>query len=429
MQIPIEMKDETNHFLLESTVAGIVKPSSTEVSEITFSQPTLVPQSDQDVSITEALENNSLPSLAPSGIKAKNNVKPDMQLTQEKRSHVDLAQLNDTVSEAVSVPLDATAVDIPFPEADSLSGDHVTNHIRSEKSGHRMETVCTDRVSEGLLQKEYRSAADGIFPDLHRATISHRDNRTNVTAQQEGGYIATANQKPTTAVNNRTVVIGQSPSDGLSQVELVDTAVFMKHSTAGATAADQENQQNWNSSPDHNHSTTNRTEFPLQVEITNTLSNSRNRSTAPEGPAGINTQAVIDQIMDAKQSMNNGYGRIRITLDPPNLGTVNLEIVVRKERIEVVMTADNSGVQQALQSRVDDVFTALQRQDLKIENFQILLQDSGVNSQQTNNGSMYGQHQEHQAKQGLIDGNIATQPLIQPIRESEPVRGLVSIFV
>jgi flagellar hook-length control protein FliK len=163
--------------------------------------------------------------------------------------------------------------------------------------------------------------------------------------------------------------------------------------------------------------------------MTNILSGSGNRLTASEGPAGINTQAVIDQIMDAKQSMNNGFGRVRITLDPPNLGTVNLEIVVRKERVEVVITADNSGVQQALQSRVDDVRTALQRQDLKIENFQILLQDNGANQQQANSGAMFGQHQEHQARQNLIDGNIPTQPLIQPIRESEPVRGLVSIFV
>ena len=163
--------------------------------------------------------------------------------------------------------------------------------------------------------------------------------------------------------------------------------------------------------------------------MTNILSGSGNRLTASDGPAGINTQAVIDQIMDAKQSMNNGFGRVRITLDPPNLGTVNLEIVVRKERVDVVMTADNSGVQQALQSRVDDVRTALQRQDLKIENFQILLQDNAANQQQANSGATFGQRQEQQARQNLMGGNIPIQPLIQPIRESEPTRGLVSIFV
>ena len=241
-----------------------------------------------------------------------------------------------------------------------------------------------------------------------------------LAAQKEGGYLATATQKPIAAVNDRAAAIGQSLSEGSSQVELADTAVFMKGSPAGTTAADQDNQQHWNTSPDRHHSTTNRTEFPLRAEMTNILSGSGNRLAASDGPAGINTQAVIDQIMDAKQSMNNGFGRVRITLDPPNLGTVNLEIVVRKERVDVVMTADNSGVQQALQSRVDDIRTALQRQDLKIENFQILLQDNAANQQQANSGATFGQHQEQQARQNLMDGNIPIQPLIQPIRESEP---------
>ena len=203
----------------------------------------------------------------------------------------------------------------------------------------------------------------------------------------------------------------------------------MKSSPAGTTAADQDDLQSWKASPDRHHSPTNQTEFPLRAEMTNMLSGSGNRLTASGGPAGINTQAVIDQILDAKQSMNNGFGRVRITLDPPNLGTVNLEIVIRKERLEVVMTADNSGVQQALQSRVDDIRTALQRQDLKIENFQILLQDNGANQQQANSGAAFGQRQEHQARQNLMDSSIPTQPLIQPTRESGPAKGLVSIFV
>jgi flagellar hook-length control protein FliK len=428
MSVPTEMTDEANHNLLEDPVARIVKSPFTGISEIIQSQPGMVPPSGQDASMTVALGKNSLPSLGLSGIRARNNVKSDIQLTPEKRNQADLAQANDAVSEPVSGTLVTTVADTPFPEVDSLSGDHETNHIRTEKSGHQTEAESMDRVSEELRQKDNKSAADSVFPDLRRATISRRDNTTDSATQKEG-YIATANQKPTTAVNDRAAATGQSTSEGLSQVELADTAVFMKNSAAGATAADQENQQNWNASSDRNHSTTNRTEFPLRAEMTNILSGNGNRLTVSEGPAGINTQAVIDQILDAKQSMNNGFGRVRITLDPPNLGTVNLEIVVRKERVEVVMTADNSGVQQALQSRVDDIRTALQRQDLKIENFQILLQDNAANQQQANSGATFGQRQEHQARQNLMDGNIPTQPLIQAIRESEPARGLVSIFV
>ena len=62
-------------------------------------------------------------------------------------------------------------------------------------------------------------------------------------------------------------------------------------------------------------------------------------------------QAVIDQILEARQGVGNEFGRIRILLNPPNLGTVDLEIVVRGEKVEVVMTAENAAVQRALQSR------------------------------------------------------------------------------
>ena len=200
---------------------------------------------------------NQPSTLGLSGIRARNNVKSDIPLTTENRSQADQAQTNNAICKAVSVTLAATVADTPFPEVDSSSGDHVTNHIRAEKSRHKTEAGSMDRVSEVLRQKEDKSAADGIFPDLHRATISHRDNRTDSAAQKEGGHIATATQKPTAAVNDRVAAIEPSLSEGLTQVELADTAVFMKGSPAGTTAADQDNQQNWNVSPDRNHSTTN----------------------------------------------------------------------------------------------------------------------------------------------------------------------------
>jgi flagellar hook-length control protein FliK len=93
------------------------------------------------------------------------------------------------------------------------------------------------------------------------------------------------------------------------------------------------------------------------------------------------------------------------------------------------MTADNSGVQQALQSRVDDIRTALQRQDLKIENFQILLQDNTAHQQQGYSGATFGQQQKWQEGQNQMENQVPVEPLIQPIVGSRRDMGLVSIFV
>ncbi len=119
IQIPTGMNDEANQALLEDSAAGIAKSTFTAISEIIQSQPVMIPQSDQDASMTGALGNNSLPPLGLSGIRARNNAKSDMPLTTEKRSHADLAQTNDAVSEAVSLTLGATVADTPFPEVDS----------------------------------------------------------------------------------------------------------------------------------------------------------------------------------------------------------------------------------------------------------------------------------------------------------------------
>lgn len=366
--------------------------------------------------------------MTPSITATRKDVKLTMPLNTDIEDQVGQAQTANTGREAVFVALGATEEDNTLPKVDFSSSEPVTNHNRPAKSQHRIETESMDDMAKALHQNNDKSAAHSIFSDIRRMTVSHHDSRTDTAAQKEGPYIATVPQKPLPAASDRIAGTGQPVSND-SQVELPDKAVFMKSSPVGTTAADQGDQKIWNIASDRHHRTTNQGEFPLRAEMTNILSTQGSRSSTTHGPAGINTQAVIDQILDAKQALNNGFGRARITLDPPNLGTVNLEIVVRKERVEVVITADNSGVQQALQSRVDDIRTALQRQDLKIETFQVLLQDNTANQHQGNSGATFGQRKEHQARQILMDDSIPVQPLMQPIRESETVRGMVSIFV
>jgi flagellar hook-length control protein FliK len=103
--------------------------------------------------------------------------------------------------------------------------------------------------------------------------------------------------------------------------------------------------------------------------------------------------------------------------------------MVRGEKVEVVMTADNSTVQQALQSRADDIRTALQRQDLKIEGFQVLLQDTGMSQQQSNSGAMYRQNREYQEKLTHNEDAPPASPVIASIAGTKSAVGLVSIFV
>ena len=168
--------------------------------------------------------------------------------------------------------------------------------------------------------------------------------------------------------------------------------------------------------------------FPFRMEMPNILSPQETRPAAVAGSTGIDMQSVIDQIVEARQGVGNDFGRIRILLNPPNLGSVDLDIVVRGERVGVVMTAENATVQQALQSRGDDIRIALQRQDLKIEGFQVLLQDNGTSQQQTNSGEMYRQNREHREIFNASEDAPSAFPVFSPIAGAKSAAGLVSIF-
>ena len=92
------------------------------------------------------------------------------------------------------------------------------------------------------------------------------------------------------------------------------------------------------------------------------------------------------------------------------------------------MTAENATVQQALQSRADDIRMALQRQDLKIEGFQVLLQDNGTSQQQTNSGAMYRQNREYRERLTHNEDAPPAFPVISSIAGAKSAEGLVSIF-
>ena len=168
--------------------------------------------------------------------------------------------------------------------------------------------------------------------------------------------------------------------------------------------------------------------FPFRMEMPNVVSPQGTSTPTTVGSTGIEMQAVINQILEARQGVGNDFGRIRILLNPPNLGSVDLDIVVRGERVEVVMTAENATVQQALQSRGDDIRIALQRQDLKIEGFQVLLQDNGTSQQQTNSGEMYRQNRENRERFNASEDAPPAFPVFSPIAGVKSAAGLVSIF-
>jgi hypothetical protein len=119
----------------------------------------------------------------------------------------------------------------------------------------------------------------------------------------------------------------------------------------------------------------------------------------------VRAQEIITQIADLRNAQPDQTGRVRIVLDPPNLGTVEMDIVVRGDRVSAVMTTDNQQVQQVLRSHMEEMRLALNDQGFRLDRIEIRESPEKNAPQWQNSGRGWDRQQR--------DGN-------QPRKESNP---------
>jgi flagellar hook-length control protein FliK len=278
--------------------------------------------------------------------------------------------------------------------------------------------------NEALQRNNDRPATDGARPDVRQAGSSHYDHGKRTGESKEGASIAAAApQKPISTVGD-----GQAAPERMTPGGSPDKTLLIREAVTETPGSAHDHQQSRNTTPNHRTGLPERDMFPFRMEMPNVASPQETRPAAAAGLTGIDMQSVIDQIVEARRGAGNDFGRIRILLNPPNLGSVDLDIVVRRERVGVVMTAENATVQQALQSRGDDIRIALQRQDLKIEGFQVLLQDNGTGQHQAHGGEMYRQNRENRERFTAGEDASPAIPVFSSIAGVKSAAGLVSIF-
>jgi len=317
--------------------------------------------------------------------------------------------------------------DVPVTPGKAADSEQTAKHPL-RPAPVKMEKADAAIVSQAALQKDV-PVTPGKAADSEQ-TAKHPLRSVSVKTEKADAAI----MNPATTVNSERDLASKPflLDRAESTVELPNRAVAMKEG-ATATGYDANIDKSRPMILARAANPAERELFPLRVESLSTAPLPEAKAPLSDSPAGSRTQAIINQIIDAKQAMNGDFGRIRIVLSPPNLGTVDLEIVVRNERVEVVMTADNSSVQQALQSRADDIRNALQRHDLKIESFQVLLQDQDASHQKSHGGALFEQRQGNQATHDFKDSNAiplpSSTPAVSFIQGSRPEKGRVSIFI
>lgn len=145
---------------------------------------------------------------------------------------------------------------------------------------------------------------------------------------------------------------------------------------------------------------------------------------AAGGLTAAKPQTVMSQVFDgAAQILRDGSGRVVLTLQPPRLGTLDLDVVVQDNRVKMVMLADNQEVKQLLQAGMDDLRNALQDKGFEIDRLEVLVQnrpDEGGSDFWREAGFARGDsREEEERKPGQNAGPAAQEPPVRPRRAGD----------
>lgn len=155
------------------------------------------------------------------------------------------------------------------------------------------------------------------------------------------------------------------------------------------------------------------------------------RTAAPAGNAGITPRALIDQVAGgAKMS-----GRVRIALNPPSLGTLDMDVLVRdNNKVHVILQAENNDVRQMLQSHMESLKGSLRSQGLIADTIQVFAQEktdgntygSGQNETLFGESNNQGRNNRERGDGGNFSDRVSSLPKEETPRVHDD--GRISLF-
>lgn len=83
--------------------------------------------------------------------------------------------------------------------------------------------------------------------------------------------------------------------------------------------------------------------------------------------------AVLEQVSAGTIELFRDGGRVRLSLDPPELGSVDMDLIVDRNGMKLVLTSDSGAVRHVLQANMDQLRSSLHDQGMT--RFDILVQD------------------------------------------------------
>ncbi len=146
----------------------------------------------------------------------------------------------------------------------------------------------------------------------------------------------------------------------------------------------------------------------------------------------VSPAAVIDRVAaEFRDTLAQESGRVRMTLTPPSLGTLEMDVLVRNGKVRVMLFAENREVQRMLTGNIETLKNSLTGQGMTIERCDVLMQDrrDGYSPYSGNQGlfedgsTRFGhrQSQEEPHRQSAGDKPPVSAPINRPVADSDSI--------
>ncbi len=119
--------------------------------------------------------------------------------------------------------------------------------------------------------------------------------------------------------------------------------------------------------------------------------------------APLPEQQIVDEILTKPEVFEGGRTEFTMELNPENLGKITVRLVSAEGRVEVNIAAENDSTRQLLESRAENIGTALRNNGVELERYQVVSgQEEAMLMQESYDGSSrnpYGRNDEEQPQE------------------------------
>ncbi len=119
--------------------------------------------------------------------------------------------------------------------------------------------------------------------------------------------------------------------------------------------------------------------------------------------APLPEQQIADEILTKPEVFEGGRTEFTMELNPESLGKITVRLVSTEGRVEVNISAENDATRQLLESRAENIGTALRNNGVELERYQVVSgQEEAMLMQESYDGSSrnpYGRNDEEQPQE------------------------------